>query len=367
MSFNDQQAVFKRCKAAVSATVTRSAGLGHPLVVARLGRCPPYGRGRQEAPAIADYASSQGRNSTTAMRVAIKELRSRTSRDIPIDRTNFHRYFAHFATSQIVTGRLIEHISNGDWTFLSWTDSAASSNSPGLEYLVNAMDEFMPRGRAGPCLGRNESSGQHFVIGWGAASDRLAALSWTSPDRPIEMRPGAKLFNGIYWEDQCRDRVGTAFGRALGVALLDMGRVDYFQRGIKADCHPDRLATLDESTEPFTGRASCSRLHIEHCAILAIFASAVVAIWPPSWLLRQLSERKRIPAGFSLIDTITGEWIIGDIFKALATYAPECRGMPDDEAFSPGLAASDPTLPRPDTRSIPRFFVEPLAPLCMVA
>ncbi len=224
---------------------------------------------------VADYASSQGRNSMLPVRVAIETLRRRTTPATPIE--IFHTDLPSNDFSALFRA-------------LEYDTSSYLANSSQVFPAAIGMNYFRPLFAAGRVnLGWNTFSLQwlskgplkpsdHMVSGLSQLDEIVAAVhlqqaeDWTLflELRAHEMRSGAKLLtaftgkaNGVSgWEWLCGE---------LWAAAQEMGREGSFSADELVQLSiPIGFRTVDDITVPFAATGNFADLELEHVEYLKI-------------------------------------------------------------------------------------------------
>jgi hypothetical protein len=284
----------------------------------------------KEPLAIADYASSQGRNSMVPMRIAIGELRRRTTKDRPVEVIHTDLPSNDFSTLFIALESEPDSYLAGLTNVFpsaigrSYFQQILAPNRIHLGWNTWSM-QWM---NASPATARD-----HVLAGMSEDPRVLQqvqeqlALDWRRylEVRSIELRPGGKLlvaFTG-------RTQTETGWEQPLGElwqALLDMGR-----EGLLSDTELQRitipigLRTIDDIRAPFLEAGSFGALRLEYCEVL----KAPDPFWPEfqqsgdvEQLAQRRSESMRAWAGptiMGLIDPIRDRTaLMDDLFARFA-------------------------------------------------
>lgn len=267
----------------------------------------------EEPLAIADYASSQGRNSMLPMRIAIEELKRRTTQDRPIE-------VIHTDLPSNDFSALFNALGNDPNSYLKGLTNIFPS-AIGRSYF----QQIIPPNRVH--LGWNTWSMQwmssspadapdHILAGLSEDREVLRhvknqqAIDWRRylELRSLELRPGGKLlvaFTG-------RTHSETGWERPLGElwqALLEMGSDGLLPNlELKRITIPIGLRTIDDIRAPFQGDGSFSALRLDYSEIL----KAPDPCWPEyqrsgdvERLAQQRSDTMRAWAGPTIMELIS--------------------------------------------------------------
>jgi hypothetical protein len=250
----------------------------------------------EEPLVIADYASSQGRNSMVPMRIAIEQLKRRTTKDRPIEvihtdlpsndfsslfnalEDDPNSYLAELTNifpsaigrsyfQQILPSNRI-HLGWNTWS-LQWM-SSSPADAP--DHVLAGMSEDPQVSR----LVKNQQ-----------------ALDWRRylELRSSELRPGGKLLVAFTGRTHSETGWEQPLGELWGL-LLEMGR-----EGLLSDVElqkitiPIGLRTIDDIRAPFLGEGSFSALRLDCSEILKV-PDQFWAEFQQSGDVRQLAQRR---------------------------------------------------------------------------